>query len=180
MTGYVPLNKMARTLLSLMRIEVLLGIGLVLWVISLEATAQGQSAEKSDAQVIMDEERTFACNYLHSVGMKEVDGKWESVDWKTGDPFFLKWDFLEKLHVPTEEYTVVLKIVADDVYYTDCRLEDVFDGHCTYGEESIQFNPVLEKGVMYSLSKLITSARAPVHITNFECTSMGYKDRTKQ
>ena len=64
-----------------------------MWVISIEATAQDQSAEMSDVQVITSEERTYACNYIHSVGMKEVDDKWESVDWKTGDPFFIKWDF---------------------------------------------------------------------------------------
>ena len=113
------MNRFARTLLNLMRIEVLLGIGLVMWVISIEATAQDQSAEMSDVQVITSEERTYACNYIHSVGMKEVDDKWESVDWKTGDPFFIKWDFLSELHVPTSEYTDVLKIVADDVYYTN-------------------------------------------------------------
>ena len=35
------MNRVAKTLLNLMRIEVLLGIGLVLWVFSLEVRAEG-------------------------------------------------------------------------------------------------------------------------------------------
>ena len=34
------MNRVARTFLNLMRIEVLLGIGLVLWVLSVEAIRQ--------------------------------------------------------------------------------------------------------------------------------------------
>ena len=84
------------------------------------------------------------------------------------------------MYVPTAEIADVLSIVADDVYYSDCKIESVFVGHCKKDHESIQFSVIGKKGVMYSLSKLLIDAKNPVHVTNFECTPMGYRDRTKQ
>jgi hypothetical protein len=46
------MNRVARTFLNLMRIEVLLGIGLVLWVFSIEAKAQTWVCEIKDEQRI--------------------------------------------------------------------------------------------------------------------------------
>lgn len=46
------MNRVARTFLNLMRVEVLLGIGLVLWVFSVEAKAQTWVCEIKDEQRI--------------------------------------------------------------------------------------------------------------------------------
>lgn len=46
------MNRVAKTLLNVMRIEVILGIGLVLWVMSIEAKAQTWVCEIKDEQRI--------------------------------------------------------------------------------------------------------------------------------
>lgn len=46
------MNRVARTFLNLMRVEVLLGVGLVLWVFSIEAKAQTWVCEIKDEQRI--------------------------------------------------------------------------------------------------------------------------------
>ena len=57
------MNQVAKTLLNLMRIEVLLGIGLVLWVFSIEVKAQTWVCEIKDEQRIYnDEQRIYNKN----------------------------------------------------------------------------------------------------------------------
>ena len=45
------MNRVAKTLLNVMRIEVSLGIGLVLWVFSLEVRAEEPAPEPEAAQI---------------------------------------------------------------------------------------------------------------------------------
>ncbi|MDB2659308.1 hypothetical protein N9Y62_02090 [Luminiphilus sp.] len=56
------MNRVAKTLLNLMRIEVLLGIGLVLWVFSLEVRAE-EPAPKPEAAQISGKDANFQKHY---------------------------------------------------------------------------------------------------------------------
>ena len=74
------MNRVARTLLNVMRIEVLLGIGLVMWVFSLEARADRYdcSFEKNDSRLIFeidpsDLDGEVTAIYLRTDGSREVE-----------------------------------------------------------------------------------------------------------
>ena len=56
------MKQITRTLLNVMRIEVLLGIGLVLWVFSLEVRAE-EPAPKTEAAQISGKEANFQKHY---------------------------------------------------------------------------------------------------------------------
>ena len=74
------MNRVARTLLNIMRIEVLLGIGLVMWVFSLEARADRYdcSFEKNDSRLIFETDPSdisgeVTAIYLRADGSREVE-----------------------------------------------------------------------------------------------------------
>lgn len=79
------MNRVARTLLNVMRIEVLLGIGLVMWVISLEATAQTlvefKNGQVADAEKLNQNFATLAARIQLESG---------------GDPFYTFLGYTEK------------------------------------------------------------------------------------
>ena len=56
------MNQVAKTLLNLMRIEVLLGIGLVLWIMSIEVRAE-EPASKTETTQISGKDANFQKHY---------------------------------------------------------------------------------------------------------------------
>ena len=152
---------------------------LVVCMFSIHINANNANSESSAIEVVSHQERTYACIYRHSVGMKEVNGRWESVNWKIGEPFFLRW-FHYAYEGTDNEYYDTTTIVADEMTFTDCKTEDVLTSHCKSDGERIEFFYPYEKGVLYSVSKLVTNVNTPVHITNFDCTEMGFRDFTQE
>ena len=135
------MNRVVRTLLNLMRIEVLLGIGLVMWVFSLEAQAQTWICEMDD-----DEQWIFT---------KNTDDQWTEVPTKASyieKPVSSKIGVIEDGYFMTRLYAsfgnsltyttlfkdlseVVKVTLAGDVTGNDNAIVAITRGECTVDTE---------------------------------------------
>lgn len=96
------MGRVARALLNIMRIEVLLGIGLVMWVFSLESRAEN----KTEWVTVTS---TYACQYIHDSSINYENEEYEFNRYTTSEPFFL----VSTAFLPPETWT------ADEIIATD-------------------------------------------------------------
>ena len=64
-----------------MRRDLLVVNVLLVSTISAFTQAQRQADAEPQFETLIHEKATYACVYLHSVGMRLADQQWESVDW---------------------------------------------------------------------------------------------------
>lgn len=128
------MNRVAKTLLKVMRIEVLLGIGLVLWVFSIEAKAQTWVCEIKDAQrSYNDEQRIY--NKNTSTEWTEILSK---ADW-LDQPIINKLQVVDEgvwwIRLIDEEKPSLVSYTTLNKSTNEVVIVSIFDGKSTAASE---------------------------------------------